>query len=90
MRELLKRVVVRLPAIGRSKKSSQAKGDLAGKKYPIAGHTIQISDLAWVSLNALRGISSSSEHDTKRMRRTKDTNLDYPMTGDGIASSRTG
>jgi hypothetical protein len=34
------------------------------------------------------GIFSSSEHDTERMRRTKDADLDYPMIGDEDSDSQ--
>ena len=34
------------------------------------------------------GIFSSSEHDTKRMRRMKDADLDYPMIDDEDSDSQ--
>jgi hypothetical protein len=42
--------------------------------------------LAQVSLNALLIFSSSSEYDTKIVRRMKDAKMQYPMAGKGIVA----
>jgi hypothetical protein len=46
--------------------------------------TIHFSVLAYASLNVLPRFSSSSEYDTKRVRRMKNAKMQDPMTSEGI------